>query len=237
MSRRCQDLIRSIIQEKEHRLCTKRYRSKEAILSHQARDQTGHYVYPDDGEEIKAHRWFKDIQWDRLHLSTPPFVPNIKSLDDTHYFDEEEPISDFSDSSPDVEPDGEEVDYALRPFHPQVRALAMGFIGRPYDSTRLRKVEKDIDAFNMGDEQTEYLKAFVRHYGRKEKKRPRDRLLRDKDMAATVMELRKKGAFLGYSYRRMRAAKDGLGSSCDGPLVVNSVTKKNVWRRARLSLH
>lgn len=219
-------------------MCTKRYRNGDPALAHQHRDHTGHYVYPDDAEDIKTHRWFKDIQWDRMHLTTPPFVPNIQSVDDTHYFDEEEPISDFSLSSPDVEPNVKEIESTLARFHPQVRALALGFISRPYDSTRLRKIEKDIEALNMSDEWTEYLKVFVRHYGRKEKKRPRDRLLRDKEMAATVMELRKKGAFLGYTYRRIRASRDGLGggwgsSSDEQPIAV----KKSVWHRGRLSLH
>lgn len=39
-----------------------------------------------------------------MHLQTPPFVPEIKSMDDTHYFDEEEPISDFSESVADPPP-------------------------------------------------------------------------------------------------------------------------------------
>jgi hypothetical protein len=37
---------------------------------------------------------------------------------------------------------------------------------------------------------------------RKEKKRPRDRVLRDKQVGRQVLELRKRGAFLGYAYQR-----------------------------------
>ena len=36
----------------------------------------------------------------------------------------------------------------------------------------------------------------------KNKKRPRDRVLRDKEAARTALEIRKQGAFLGYTYRR-----------------------------------
>lgn len=36
----------------------------------------------------------------------------------------------------------------------------------------------------------------------REKKRPRDRVLRDKDARRKVLEIRKKGAFPGYTYRR-----------------------------------
>jgi hypothetical protein len=39
---------------------------------------------------------------------------------------------------------------------------------------------------------------------KKEKKRPRDKLLRDPEVGRTVLELRKKGAFVGYTYRRPR---------------------------------
>lgn len=38
----------------------------------------------------------------------------------------------------------------------------------------------------------------------KEKRRPRDRVLRDKDMGRKALEIRKKGAFIGYTYRRPR---------------------------------
>ncbi|GAB7360483.1 hypothetical protein MBLNU230_g8434t1 [Neophaeotheca triangularis] len=38
----------------------------------------------------------------------------------------------------------------------------------------------------------------------KERKRPRDRMLRDVGVGRRVMELRKQGAFLGYTYRRPR---------------------------------
>ena len=36
----------------------------------------------------------------------------------------------------------------------------------------------------------------------KDKKRPRDRLLRDREVGRKVMELRKRNAFFGYTYRR-----------------------------------
>ena len=172
---------------------------------------------------------------------TPPFVPNIKSVEDTHYFDEEESISDFSDSLPSGVPTVEDIAEALRPFNREIQILATGFIERPHDSVKLRKMEKEIDAFVMCEEQKEYLKSFVRHYGKKEKKRPRDRLLRDKEIAPKVLELRKKGAFLGYTYRRIRVAKDSIGragGSTIGSVVIASTSaKKNVWHRARLSIH
>jgi protein-serine/threonine kinase len=37
---------------------------------------------------------------------------------------------------------------------------------------------------------------------KKDKKRPRDKALRDTSVGRTVLEIRKKGAFIGYTYRR-----------------------------------
>jgi protein-serine/threonine kinase len=172
---------------------------------------------------------------------TPPFVPNIKSTDDTHYFDEEDSISDFSASASQAQPTTEEVADALKKFNRELQILATGFIERPYDSIRLRKVDKEIDAVNVSDEQKNYLKEFVKRYGRKEKKRPRDRLLRDRDLASKVLELRKRGAFLGYTYRRIRTGKVDLGkaavSGISGAVVAGSPGKRNGWHRMRLSIH
>jgi hypothetical protein len=165
----------------------------------------------------------------------PPFVPNIKSTDDTHYFDEEDSISDFSASIPRAPPTTEEIADALKKFNRELQILATGFIERPYDSMKLRKVEREIDAFNVSDEQKNYLKGFVKRYGRKEKKRPRDRLLRDRDFAPKVLELRKRGAFLGYTYRRIRFRKESFARA--GGVVVSTPGKRNGWYRARLSIH
>jgi protein-serine/threonine kinase len=171
----------------------------------------------------------------------PPFVPNIKSLDDTHYFDEEDPISDFSESVSGPPPTGDEIAEALKPFSIEIQTIAKSFIERPYDSVKLKKVEKEIDALLMGEQQKEYLKGFVKHYGRKEKKRPRDRLLRDRDIAPKVLELRKKGAFLGYTYRRYRPRGDSTGRASSSKMstvvVGNGTAKRTVWHRARLSIH
>jgi len=45
---------------------------------------------------------------------------------------------------------------------------------------------------------------------KREKKRPRDKLLRDPDVGRTVLEIRKKGAFVGYTYRRPRFSLQDL---------------------------
>lgn len=43
--------------------------------------------------------------------------------------------------------------------------------------------------------------------GKKERKRPRDKMLRDPEVGRKVMELRKKGAFFGYTYRRPKTVE------------------------------
>ena len=235
--------MRLIITEKTHRLCSKRYKVPEAASASAHFDYSGHYVYPNDAEDIKSHKWFREIPWDRMHTMVPPFVPAITSMEDTHYFDEEDPISDFSESVNTPTPTIGEIAEALRPFNREIQLKATEFIEKPHDTARLKKVEKEIDTFHVGEEQKAYLKAFVKHYGRKEKKRPRDKLLRDRDTAPKVLELRKKGAFLGYTYHRYRPTREtygraGAGSRRSGIVASGSVGgKRTVWHRARLSIH
>merc|ERR1719261_2218792 len=40
-------------------------------------------------EDIKKHKWYKGIDWDVVYNRAlpPPFVPNVKSMDDTSMFD------------------------------------------------------------------------------------------------------------------------------------------------------
>lgn len=91
--------MESLLVEKEDRLCTRRYHRK--LFPSQSKDGLRRFVYDNDAEEIKAHKWFKDIDWDTLHLQVPPFIPELDSAGDSRYFEEEEPISDFSESLED----------------------------------------------------------------------------------------------------------------------------------------
>jgi protein-serine/threonine kinase len=164
------------------------------------------YVFGDDAEDIKAHRWFKGVPWDHLHTMSPPFIPNIESVEDTHYFEEDEPIEDWSESLPS--PGGlspEDVKAILCDFREGVQITAMQLVATPYDSAKLRTIDQQIDAIvALATDEKAVLKHFVRLYGRKERKRPRDRLLRDAKTKNIVMEVRKQTAFLGYTWRRMR---------------------------------
>jgi hypothetical protein len=334
-------LIASLIQDKEERLCSKRYRFKDlcsasaslnsisttpqlstnkgdiSLASQNSKgpkDFTGRYVFPYDAEDIKSHKWFKGVPWDRLHELEPPFVPKICAIDDTKYFDEEEEVSDWSESektevsesampatsispglpaappvplppsgSADQEgPDliisptinlenatnheqnslgaplanrpanhqltrqhkDDEVITALQDLHHSVQKWALQAIITPYDSVRLRALDIDIDTL-PGLELTDrtLLKQFVRVFGRKDRKRPRDRLLRDRETKAVVLDLRRKTAFLGYTWRRMRPApmlsrpgleglflQQQLGQMWGGSSVGLDGSSDNRWR-------
>ncbi|KAI8632173.1 kinase-like domain-containing protein [Xylariaceae sp. FL1651] len=274
VSRRCMDLVASLVCAKEYRLSSKRYRYRDtslglAVVPSKNRtrirnqDWKGRSVYPHDAEDIKSHKWFRDIPWEQLHGITPPFVPQITTLEDTHYFDEEEPISDWSESCAD-ETDSETETLEANPLansvamdaanpnllapstagnhkpHPSTtirrspqkmaamqaqlaafprhtRTMLAQFVAAPYDSSRLKRMDREIDALASGAVSTsaqpsgtmphqnivhaDQMKAFIRAFGRRERKRPRDRLLRDRNTKATVLEVRKQTAFLGYAFR------------------------------------
>lgn len=55
----------------------------------------------------------------------------------------------------------------------------------------------------LSDRERSVLKQFVRLYGRRQRKRPRDVLLRDEKIKDVVMDVRKSTAFVGYTWRRM----------------------------------
>ncbi|KAK4202437.1 putative serine/threonine-protein kinase [Triangularia verruculosa] len=63
-----------------------------------ANEYADHFVFPNDAEDIKSHKWFKTIAWDHLHQTIPPHIPILDSADDTTYFDDES-LSDWSKTS------------------------------------------------------------------------------------------------------------------------------------------
>lgn len=61
---------------------------------------------PNDAEDIKAHPFFRDINWDDLlhKRVTPPFRPTLKSASDTTWFDTEVRLRTTDPSSPAKSP-------------------------------------------------------------------------------------------------------------------------------------
>ncbi|KAM7223209.1 Protein kinase-like domain containing protein [Rhypophila decipiens] len=287
VSHRCQHLISSLIRDKEIRLCSERYRLKDLATAatnagpsstannygtrerqqESFHDFAGCYVFPQDAEEIKAHKWFSDISWEQLHQTKPPLVPHLSAQDDTRYFDDEEDISDWSETGsseddsqgeeceqrglndenqlyPGAPPSSspsyfnaprpprptldsnhnvaggipqvkeqpalsrqrlEEAQMALRAFRPSVQQWTLEAIAQPYDLNRLRDLDCRIDRIHgLGMAEKTMLRQFLRVFGRKDRRRARDRLLRDQNTKGIVMEERKRNAFVRYTWRRMR---------------------------------
>jgi hypothetical protein len=285
--------MEALIRDKEDRLSSKRYRFKDLTsaspsfasivtlpstrpgASTAPKDFSGRYAFPNDAEDIKAHKWFRGIPWDRLHHLEPPFVPRIRSVDDTHYFDEEEEISDWSESRPSEESDDAtptmpyhhpsqpqhvavpapnhfatsspvagrnhlhtltpttpipthqqrpttahqlreaEANLFLRSMRRSIQRWALAAVTLPYDSTRIQSQLDALPGLDGADRLR--LRQFVRLFGRKDRKRPRDRLLRDRATRAVALDVRRRTAFMGYTWRRMRPVDDddavGMGDA------------------------
>lgn len=149
VSDKCKDLIYRLIQYKELRLCSRHYLIKDRgqMKTGQPVDCFGRFVFPNDAEDIKAHLWFRHFPWDRIHTVSPPFVPNLSSMEDTHYFDESEPVESFTNSScPPADLTPEDVRAILHEYRPPVQDVAIELMSEHYDSTRLRSADQEIDS-------------------------------------------------------------------------------------------
>ena len=190
---------------------------------------TGLFVYPDDAKDIKLHPYFRDIHWEKMLERRPPFVPRVKDWEDTKYFDEEQPISDIdSDSSDDqgvrarthesekdndeanATPEVEQGSRASQHYHEDQHII-------PSTALKLNEKQKVV-TWNTPDgntiaaakpelEATEGVNPALGK-NKKEKKRPRDKILRDPECGRIAMKMRKKGAFLGYAYRKPKGVDE-----------------------------
>ena len=243
VSREAMDLIDNVLQEKEKRLSSKKYmlndyeqlsrmrnQNTPSLANAYAQDYQGTFVFPDDATDIKAHPFFQGIAWDTLHTSRPPWVPIVRGKDDTTYFEEDEPISDVDDAS------SFSSEQELLEQEAFENAVAMEYRRRIDDP----ELDKDTDQVQLVKdivmeesaklEFTEAARGF-NFIGKKElkpreKKRPRDRILRDKQVGRQVLEIRKRGAFLGYTYRRLSAVVNDENE-------VDSSGKQSTSKRAR----
>lgn len=190
------DVIKKILVEKEHRLCTRRYELNDYTKKHMSgvtklvhadktnRNYSGFFVYSDDAEDIKNHPFFFGIPWTNMQDYNPPFTPRVKSWEDTKYFDDEGPISDIDSgtSDDDVQPPKEGQLRGKQSSHQQEDQNIV---------PETPQVEKDkIELANPKPKKV------------KEMKRPRDKILRDENCGKTALNMRKNTAFIGYSYRR-----------------------------------
>ncbi|OQE47540.1 hypothetical protein PENCOP_c001G08096 [Penicillium coprophilum] len=197
VSQDAMDLITRILQEREYRLCSPKYQANDILngrpvstqmlysMDPRYRNIASYYVYPNDAADIKIHPFFRGIRWQELHMCQPPMVPRVRNWEDTRYFDDWKLPGDIAENpagtdSEDVDQDPDEIlprDQEIDPLKDAEPPVA--------ETTPRAAPEQANDAEK-----------------RKEKRRPRDKILRDKQMSKTVLEIRKKGAFLGYTYRR-----------------------------------
>jgi hypothetical protein len=180
-------------------------------------------VYADDADDIKRHPFFRNIKWESMLERRPPFVPRVKDWEDTKYFDEEQ-ISDIeSGSSVDLEdmkpeiPTVVKVDVGSKTSHQHEDQHII-----PSTALKLNVNEPVINPESPGGErigslpikdvpvaQPVLVDAPVKQ--KKEKKRPRDKILRDAGTGRTAMKMREQGAFLGYAYQKPKAADEVIG--------------------------
>jgi protein-serine/threonine kinase len=221
VSRNAIDLMMRLLEERQDRLSARRYRENDWVLRDRAVgarrnrnfNTTGHIVFPNDAEDIKSHSFFRNIQWSTLHMTRPPFVPRVHGGQPiTKYFDDEAEImsaSDHLDSS-----SYEVVEGLATPDDPTHRGED--------DITPQAGIKQDGAAPPTHEG---FAKTFQNIRRRKrEKKRPRDKLLRDPQVGRTVLEIRKKGAFVGYTYRRPRFSLPELEERVEAarPMVMRS---------------
>ncbi|KAK3116472.1 hypothetical protein LTR53_003136 [Teratosphaeriaceae sp. CCFEE 6253] len=228
------DLLQGILTDKEVRLSSRQYRQSEARLGRRlstaAHNPLAKYVYANGADEIRAHKFFHGMPWSQMHLMQPPFVPHVKENQSiTKYFeDEKDIVTDDSSSYMSIK-ERLELQGAVEDDDAKT---ALGTHFERWKIERLEKEKYDLGIEECSDSELQRIKEHfgpgfakwrldravqvyderVQHgvdpraqKGRKEKKRARDKLLRDPIVGKKVMEIRKKGAFFGYSYRRPKA--------------------------------
>lgn len=143
-----------------------------------------------------------------MHLTKPPFVPKIRSWEDTRYFEEEASISDVDDGPSSDSNDDDDI-------HQNGNNGEGNETGRQGLESAVEKGagnnhETELKAFDnllVEAQDNKNNKLPLGGQGKaskhpRERRRPRDKILRDKEVGKQVLELRKRSAFLGYAYRR-----------------------------------
>lgn len=287
--------MRRLLREKEFRLSSRLYAPNDFLFPKKVSlpgcpDYTRDYpdpppsherfVHPDDANDVKAHKFFRGVPWDRLHLMQPPFIPNVTGWEDTRYFEEDVPISDVEDSpstcsycnhssksslksnhetssaSPkkddnieeshdkiyEIEADIEEIEDNIEAAHEK--------IGQTHDNIEESKdtkwnanevpspVDEQPQPQSTKPQQQEVVKEAhtMKSKLTRARKRARDKLLRDKDVGKQVMEIRKKSAFLGYTWRRSRTRPSGSENENILQSTADNNTKPKSRRRSILGM-
>lgn len=221
VSRTAIDLMSRLLVERSHRLSTTKYRANDRATPYDytrrvtRSSSTRHmmpgsvalqaggpkfeprssgsanaisFVYLDDARDIKRHAFFTKwgIDFENIHDREPPHRPKIHTYDSiTKYFDEENDIVSAGEAELAESSDDSEIVVPLSPScTPSKSAKGKG-----------RAV-----SLTLGCQSTPTPPERPRI--QQDKKRARDKILRDPQLGKTAMALRKRRAFLGYTYRR-----------------------------------
>ncbi|RMZ80875.1 hypothetical protein DV737_g2756, partial [Chaetothyriales sp. CBS 132003] len=244
------DLMKRLLTEKEKRICSRKYevnnftrklvggKSVRFAVDKIHHSYPGQFVYADDAEDLKGHGFFRNIKWDAMLTRRPPFVPKVKSWEDTKYFDDDEQTcSDIESASSDVEDtkhiprvqmvapvpsrggkmEGASGSEAIQPrsktsqHHHEVQHII------PSAAIKLNGgADSHTAVFTPGDKTPAWEEVKLENgcaapslkKMKREMKRPRDKVLRDPTVGPRALKLRKEGAFVGYEYRRPQAVDD-----------------------------
>ena len=138
----------------------------------------------------------------------PPFVPRVESWEDTKYFDDEGPISDLDSATSE---DGS---------HP------LSLENNPPNPSCHQQEAQGIVPETPAGELLDNILTLAKGKGRKrkDKKRPRDKVLRDPTCGKMALRMRKDSAFAGYGYHAAKSvseviddvlAEEGVLRECD----------------------
>ncbi|KAL4874778.1 hypothetical protein BJY04DRAFT_233310 [Aspergillus karnatakaensis] len=215
------DVINSLLQEKEFRLSSNKYKTNDVLTSRPSKcffykpdgsiqNYQGLYVYPNDAADIKSHPFFRGINWDEIHRMSPPFIPKVRGWEDTRYFEDGEYPSDQDDEFTDSEADQAKDDRVPREVQEKLQKAELAARNdlRGNSPVPVKESHKDVAKLPA--------KEKKKH---KEPKRPRDKILRDRRLRKPVLEMRKRGAFLGYTYRRPKGVIMALTPERGRPFI------------------
>lgn len=195
-------LIQQLIQRKEFRLSSRGYKANDCALWHSLHSPVyanatdlrnchwnERHVFSDDASDIKAHQWFHDIPWSEMLHHRPPYIPPERIWEEISGPNKER--LDFADQI-NVQEKDQLIDGGSMPK------------SDPLLFNYQKVAEVNVVKINVDDNNT------ARKRKHKEKRRARDKILRDAVVGTKALELRTKGAFVGYTWRRPKSVKDVL---------------------------
>ncbi|TIA13213.1 kinase-like protein [Aureobasidium pullulans] len=225
------NLMKLLLREQDRRLGSAAYTRR--LYRHPKRHHSApesSVVAANDAEEIKAHPFFSTIHWESLHRSRPPFVPEAVE-DVAMYFEPEDNLINGIGTSymslrekadPKAKPRVNQ--QLMGPYYERwvaeqraIEKFRMGFprwtdryfeackkeYGDHWESFKRHRINETRNAkLRRGIDLDEEVNQIFGMRGRIP--RPKDILLRDPRWKDRVLERRKVGAFLGYTYRSPR---------------------------------